>query len=180
MRGNRRRDTSPEMRVRRILHARGLRYRVDLPLTFDRRRRADITFTGAKVVVFIDGCFWHGCPDHYVEPRTHTGYWAPKIAANRARDADSTSRLAADGWTVLRFWEHEDPDMVAARVAAAVGGARRDRGGPRAGAASPSRPPLLGIGVPAALLKRLRAVGPLSWWLSRGDRDEDEAAAGHP
>ena len=118
--GNRRRDTSAEWSVRRRLHAQGLRYRVDMPLPFDRRRRADITFPKARVVVFIDGCFWHGCPQHYVEPKSHTRYWAPKIAANRARDAETNSLLVADGWTVLRFWEHEDPATVVAAVQAAV------------------------------------------------------------
>ena len=76
MLGNRRRDTTAEWRIRRLLHARGLRYRVDTPLAFDRRRRADITFSRAKVIVFIDCCYWHGCPEHYVEPKSHasTGF----------------------------------------------------------------------------------------------------------
>jgi DNA mismatch endonuclease (patch repair protein) len=117
MLGNRRRDTSPELAVRRGLHARGLRYRVDLPLPFDRRRRADITFTKARVVVFIDGCFWHGCPEHYVEPKAHADYWPAKITRNRERDADTTARLRAEGWTVLRFWEHQDPEVVVGVVA---------------------------------------------------------------
>lgn len=120
MQGNRRKDTSPEWKVRRLLHARGLRYRVDLPLPFDKRRRADITFTRTKVMVFIDGCFWHGCPEHFVAPKAHPEYWGPKIAANRSRDGETTARLEADGWTVLRFWEHEDPASVAERVAVAV------------------------------------------------------------
>jgi DNA mismatch endonuclease (patch repair protein) len=120
MLGNVRRDTAPELAVRRLLHARGLRYRVDLPLPFDRRRRADITFTRAKVVVFIDGCFWHGCPQHYVEPKAHGDYWPAKIARNRERDEETTARLQADGWTVLRFWEHEDPAAVAEAVQAVL------------------------------------------------------------
>ncbi len=123
MQGNVRRDTAPELRVRRLLHAQGLRYRVDAPLPFDRRRRADITFPRARVVVFIDGCFWHACPEHYIAPKSHPEYWSPKIAANRARDAETTARLAVDGWTVLRFWEHEDPDRVADTIVAAVVGA---------------------------------------------------------
>lgn len=117
---NRRRDTSPEWKVRRLLHARGLRYRVDLPLPFDKRRRADITFTRAKVVVFIDGCFWHGCPQHYVAPKSHPEYWGPKIEANAARDAQTTRQLEDLGWTVLRFWEHEDPQDVADRIEAVI------------------------------------------------------------
>ena len=123
MQGNTRRATAAELRVRRLLHARGLRYRVDLALPFDRRRRADITFTRARVVVFIDGCFWHGCPQHYVAPKSHAEYWSPKIAANRARDAQTTAQLQADRWTVLRFWEHEDPEEVAQQVADAVAAA---------------------------------------------------------
>lgn len=120
MQGNRRRDTSPEWQVRRLLHRQGLRYRVDQPLPFDKRRRADITFTRARVVVFIDGCFWHGCPEHFVAPKAHPEYWQPKIAANRARDAETTRRLSDEGWTVLRFWEHEDPAAVADAIAAQV------------------------------------------------------------
>lgn len=120
MRANRGRDTGPEMAVRRALHARGLRYRVDHPLPFDRRRRADIVFTRAKVAVFIDGCFWHGCPEHGTTPRTNTAFWAAKIARNRERDEDTTGRLEALGWTVLRFWEHEDAGRSAAIVARTV------------------------------------------------------------
>lgn len=120
MQGNRRRDTSPEWQVRRLLHRRGLRYRVDQPLPFDKRRRADLTFSRARVMVFIDGCFWHGCPEHFVAPKSHPEYWEPKIAANRARDAETTQRLSDDGWTVLRFWEHEDPAAVADAIAAHV------------------------------------------------------------
>jgi DNA mismatch endonuclease (patch repair protein) len=98
----------------------GLRYRVDHPLPFDRRRRADIAFTRAKVAVFIDGCFWHGCPEHGTTPRTNSGFWAEKIARNSARDADTTHRLSADGWSVMRFWEHEDVRAVAEAIARAV------------------------------------------------------------
>lgn len=116
MRSNRGRDTGPELGVRRLLHARGLRYRVDLALDFDRRRRADIVFTRARIVIFIDGCFWHGCPEHYTEPVAHADYWADKRARNAARDADTTRRLEATGWRVLRFWEHEDPEAIARTI----------------------------------------------------------------
>lgn len=119
MRANRSRDTTPELRVRRALHALGLRYRVHWSLPFDRRRRADIAFTRHRVAVFIDGCFWHGCPEHYVPPSSNPGYWSAKVAGNRARDADTTARLEELGWTVLRAWEHEDVDAVVDRVAAA-------------------------------------------------------------
>lgn len=123
MRANKRRDTSIELAVRRRLHASGLRYRVDHPAdASDRRRRADIVFTRARIAVFIDGCFWHGCPEHYVPPRANADYWLPKIARNRERDRDSTRRLEEAGWTVMRFWEHEDPDLVAGEISTAVRG----------------------------------------------------------
>ena len=120
MRRNAGRNTVPELRVRRLLHAAGLRYRVDWPLPFNRRRRADIAFPSSMVAVFIDGCFWHGCPAHYVAPSANAGYWAGKVAANSARDNDTDARLEAAGWTVLRFWEHEDPQAVASTVAREV------------------------------------------------------------
>jgi len=116
MRANRGRDTGPELAVRRALHALGLRYRVDHPLPFDRRRRADISFTRVKVAVFIDGCFWHGCPEHGTTPRTNTAFWTEKIARNRARDADTSERLSAVGWSVMRFWEHDDAGAVAEAI----------------------------------------------------------------
>ena len=122
MQANRRRDTGPELAVRRALHTRGMRYRVDHPLPFDRRRRADIAFTRAKVAVFIDGCFWHGCPMHGTTPKTNSAFWVEKIARNRARDDDTTNRLEADGWIVLRFWEHDDSAFCAERVRQALEG----------------------------------------------------------
>lgn len=124
MKGNRRRDTSPEIAVRRILHGMGMRYRVDYSLPFDRRRKADIAFTGVRVAVFIDGCFWHGCPEHYVAPKAHQEYWANKVRGNRARDCDTTERLREQGWVVVRFWEHESPAEVARAVHAVVTGRR--------------------------------------------------------
>lgn len=121
MRANRRRDTSVELEVRRRLHASGLRYRVDFPAdATDRRRRADIVFTRARIAVFIDGCFWHGCPEHYVEPKSNVAYWRPKIVSNRERDLRSTRSLTDAGWCVLRFWEHKDPEQVAAAIRSAV------------------------------------------------------------
>lgn len=121
MRGNVRRDTRPELEVRRLLHAAGMRYRVDYaPLASDRRRRADIVFTRSRVAVFIDGCFWHGCPEHFIAPKANADYWGPKIQRNRERDIDTNRHLEADGWQVLRFWEHEAPVVVADRIIAAV------------------------------------------------------------
>ena len=117
---NRRRDTGPELALRRALHARGLRYRVDHPLPFDRRRRADVVFPRARVAVFVDGCFWHGCPEHGTMPKANRAFWRDKIARNRARDADTDRRLADLGWTVLRFWEHEDVERAADAVEATM------------------------------------------------------------
>ena len=121
MQSNRGRDTTPELAVRRRLHAMGLRYRVSVRPVPNLRRTADIVFTRARIAVFIDGCFWHGCPDHYVIPKTNVHYWSPKIETNLARDADTSAQLREAGWTVLRFWEHEPATDVAERVMAAVG-----------------------------------------------------------
>lgn len=113
---NRGRDTSPELAVRRSLHALGLRYRVDFaPL--GGRRRADIVFTRQRTAVFIDGCFWHGCPDHATIPKSNVAYWAPKLRRNFERDRETDSLLRAAGWTVLRYWEHEDAQIVARSIA---------------------------------------------------------------
>lgn len=120
MRANRSRDTRPEMAVRRLLHAHGLRYRVSTRPERDLRRTADILFRPAKVAVFIDGCFWHGCPLHVTSPKTHAAYWAQKIAENQTRDAETTRVLQSRGWLVLRFWEHESPSEVAMSVERAV------------------------------------------------------------
>ena len=108
MQANRSRDTKPELAVRRELHRRGLRYFVDRAPVKSLRRRADLVFPRAKVAVMIDGCFWHGCTEHHTVSKTNASFWAEKVRANRARDADTTERLTAAGWTVLRFWEHED------------------------------------------------------------------------
>lgn len=120
MQGNRRRDTSPELRVRKLLHAAGLRYRVDWPLPFDRRRRADIVFPKQRLVVFIDGCFWHGCPEHYVAPRSNAEFWAAKIEGNILRDRDTDLRLEKAGWAVVRIWEHSDSRAAADVVTQAL------------------------------------------------------------
>jgi DNA mismatch endonuclease (patch repair protein) len=120
MRSNRRRDTRPELLVRRILHARGLRYRVDLRVVGESRTRADIAFTRRRIAVFIDGCFWHGCPDHLHLPKANADYWVPKLARNVERDGEITALLRGLGWTVLRFWEHEPPEDVAELIIAAV------------------------------------------------------------
>lgn len=116
MRANRRRDTGPERRVRSLLHARGVRYRVDLPilLTGMRPIRPDIVFPGVRLAVFIDGCFWHGCAEHGQRPGVRNGYyWRPKIDSNVERGARQVVALELAGWTVLRFWEHEAAEDVA-------------------------------------------------------------------
>ncbi|MBP2582392.1 DNA mismatch endonuclease (patch repair protein) [Streptomyces sp. PvR006] len=120
MQAIRSRDTKPEQQVRRLLHAQGLRYRVAAKPLPGLRRTADIIFRPVKVAVFIDGCYWHGCPEHYVAPKTNPGYWSDKVARNMARDSDTNQRLEEAGWTVLRFWEHESPEECAMRIAAEV------------------------------------------------------------
>lgn len=116
MRGNRSRDTKPELAVRRLLHAQGLRYRVNMRPLPALRRTADIVFTRRRTAVFIDGCYWHGCPEHYVASRSNCDYWVPKIAANVTRDAETTRILADSGWTVLRYWSHMRPEDIAASI----------------------------------------------------------------
>ncbi|MFB7797628.1 very short patch repair endonuclease [Isoptericola sp. NPDC056134] len=116
----RRRDTKPEVDVRRILHARGMRYRVAYPVPGRTRRTIDIAFTGTKIAVFLDGCFWHGCPEHGTIPTANRAWWVAKLTANAARDHDTTALLESQGWLVLRFWEHQGADSVADTVAAAV------------------------------------------------------------
>jgi len=116
MLANKRRDTSTELAIRRQLHARGLRYRVDFAPVPGLRRRADIVFTRARIAIFVDGCFWHGCPMHATAPKTNARYWGPKLAENIARDRDTDRRFVDAGWQVLRFWEHEAPAEVASRI----------------------------------------------------------------
>jgi DNA mismatch endonuclease (patch repair protein) len=119
MRANRRRDTLPERALRSLLHRRGLRFRVDLPVAVDGRSpRPDIVFTRQRLAIFVDGCFWHGCPEHARRPKANATYWGPKIARNIERDSEQAQRLQAAGWTVLRVWEHEDPAAIADAVAA--------------------------------------------------------------
>lgn len=120
MQGNKARDTSAELAVRRLLHARGLRYRVNYRPLRELRRTADIVFTRQKIAVLIDGCFWHGCPEHYTRPTANREFWDAKVERNQARDADTGRVLEEQGWTVLRFWEHEGAADVADTIAAAV------------------------------------------------------------
>ncbi|MFF4230222.1 very short patch repair endonuclease [Streptomyces sp. NPDC001820] len=114
------RDTKPERLIRRLVHSQGLRYRVAAKPLPALRRTADMVFRPSKVAVFVDGCYWHGCPEHYVQPKTNPGYWSDKVARNVARDRDTDQRLNEAGWTVLRFWEHESPDACALEITATV------------------------------------------------------------
>jgi DNA mismatch endonuclease, patch repair protein len=125
MLSTRRRDTSAEMAIRRLLHARGLRFRVDRQVMPGTRRRADIVFAGAKLVVFVDGCFWHSCPRHQTRPKANAAWWAEKLAANRRRDAETNRQLLEAGWLVERVWEHEVPTVAADRIETIMRARRR-------------------------------------------------------
>lgn len=116
MQANKSRDTIPELLVRRAVHSLGLRYRVGFRPIPGLRRTADLVFTRAKVAVFVDGCFWHGCPEHYTAPRSNCEFWRLKLAGNRARDVQTTKILESAGWVVLRFWTHEQPDVIAKTI----------------------------------------------------------------
>lgn len=116
----RQKGTSAEMGVRMALHAKGLRYRLHVSLIAKPRRVADIVFPSARVAVFVDGCFWHGCPKHASWPKSNADFWREKIEANRARDSDTNRRLRAMGWKVVRIWAHEDVGKAASRVGSIV------------------------------------------------------------
>jgi DNA mismatch endonuclease, patch repair protein len=117
MLANRRADTAPEIALRRALHARGARFRKDHAVTLTGMSvRPDIVFTRARVAVFVDGCFWHRCPQHATDPKANSDYWGPKLRANVERDRLVDRVLTAAGWTVLRIWEHEDAADAADRV----------------------------------------------------------------
>lgn len=121
MQGNKGYDSTPELAVRRAVHALGLRYRVGTRPLPGLNRRADLVFRRARVAVFVDGCFWHGCPDHFIGPKSNVEYWNTKIGRNVVRDRDTTAVITAGGWEVVRVWEHEDPTLVADAVAQLVG-----------------------------------------------------------
>jgi DNA mismatch endonuclease (patch repair protein) len=117
MRANRARDTHPELALRRAVHALGLRYRVSVRPLPAVRRTADLVFTRAKVAVFLDGCFWHGCPEHHRLAARNREYWSGKVRRNRERDRETGRLLGEAGWLVIRVWEHEDPQEAASRIA---------------------------------------------------------------
>ena len=120
MQGNRSGDTKPELAVRSAVHRRGIRFRVSACPQPELPRTADLVLRKSRIAVFVDGCYWHGCPDHGTQPATNRKYWADKIARNVERDAETTTYLQQAGWTVLRSWEHEDPESVADRVQESV------------------------------------------------------------
>ncbi|MEU8270464.1 very short patch repair endonuclease [Sphaerisporangium sp. NPDC049002] len=120
MKANRGRDTKPELALRSATHRLGLRYRVDVAPLKGLRRRADLVFSKAKVAVFLDGCYWHGCPDHHRPAQQNREFWSEKIAKNRERDRDTDETLAGAGWLVIRVWEHENPIESAKLIACAV------------------------------------------------------------
>jgi DNA mismatch endonuclease, patch repair protein len=125
MRGNRGRDTRPELALRSELHRRGLRFRTHLRPVDHLRYVVDIAFPRQRVAVAVDGCIWHGCPEHGMRPRTNAPYWQAKIASNIERDQRADRALAEAGWMMLRVWEHDPVDVAALRIALAVDG-RRD------------------------------------------------------
>jgi DNA mismatch endonuclease, patch repair protein len=141
MRANRRTDTKPELALRRALHRQGYRFRKDyrLDLADGKRVRPDIAFTARRVAVFVDGCFWHACPEHGTRPANNTWYWEPKLRRNVERDRAADDALAAAGWNVVRVWEHEPLEAAMTAVLAVLARtpsprARRRRPGGQAGA----------------------------------------------
>ena len=116
-------DTAAELAIRRILFARGLRYRKDHKPVSGLRTKADLAFRGPRVAVYINGCFWHGCPEHATWPKNNEAFWRHKIEANIARDRRIDAALEEEGWVVVRVWEHEIPEAAADRIERTV----RDR-----------------------------------------------------
>jgi DNA mismatch endonuclease (patch repair protein) len=112
-------NTKPEVTLRRALWAMGLRYRIHHRIP----GRPDVVFVSLKLVVFVDGCFWHGCPHHGVKPKNNAKFWTKKLRENRTRDKRTNAKLVSQGWAVFRFWEHEiekDLARVVKRVVSVV------------------------------------------------------------
>lgn len=128
MKGNRRTDTRPELALRSALHAQGLRFRKDFLLRTSAGSsvKADIVFTRDRIAVFVDGCFWHGCPEHGNSPKANTAYWGPKLSRNKERDLRLTDELRSDGWVVIRVWEHEPVELAVEQVVRARGSSSLD------------------------------------------------------
>lgn len=121
MRLQKTRGTTPEVALRSALHRLGKRFRIQHPVPNRRRRTIDIAFPRSRLAVFVDGCFWHGCPVHRGIPNANHRWWAEKLAENRLRDEETTAVLVDAGWSVLRIWEHEDTATAARRVVEALG-----------------------------------------------------------
>ena len=115
MRANRRANTEPEVQLRSALHAKGLRFRKDFPIRLEKRRIVypDIVFTKKMIAVFVDGCFWHSCPEHGTTPKSNQDYWIPKLRQNAERDRNVSKRLLDAGWSVIRIWAHQPPEEAA-------------------------------------------------------------------
>ena len=120
MRRTGRRDTAAELAIRRQLHRRGLRYLVDERPSSLFRTRADILFSRWSIAIFVDGCFWHGCPDHSTEPKANATWWREKLAENMARDRRTDAALTVEGWEVVRIWEHEPVEEAVERIERAL------------------------------------------------------------
>lgn len=117
MQANVGRATQPEKTLRSALHRTGLRFRKDARVLPGLRCKADVVFRRARVAIFVDGCFWHGCPVHFKLPATNPAWWQEKVCDNARRDADQTRQVIAAGWVVFRYWEHEIDEVTAARIA---------------------------------------------------------------
>lgn len=128
MRSQRVTDTGAELAVRRALYSAGFRYRKHYPVPGRPRRSIDIAFLGERLAIFVDGCFWHGCAIHRTVPKSNQAWWQAKLEENRQRDRDTTELLVEQGWTVLRFWEHDAPNDVVAAVTTTLGWPRHGRG----------------------------------------------------
>ncbi|WP_246213348.1 very short patch repair endonuclease [Kitasatospora viridis] len=126
MRANKGKNTKPEMRLRSLLHREGLRYKVSARPVSTIRRTADVVFPKVKVAVFVDGCYWHGCPDHRSVPVTNREFWVTKLEGNMVRDKETVRLLEEAGWKVLRIWEHVPPEEAARLVIDQVTAAKRN------------------------------------------------------
>jgi DNA mismatch endonuclease, patch repair protein len=158
MRAIRRTDTKPEVALRQALHRQGYRFRKDyrLDLADGKRVRPDIAFTARRVAVFVDGCFWHACPEHGGKPAKNTWYWEPKLQRNVERDRVADAALSAAGWDVVRVWEHESLDAAVTAVLAALARSGLTRSGPeRAAPATHDDPPSPGAGETAGAAGQL-------------------------
>jgi DNA mismatch endonuclease, patch repair protein len=164
MKANRRTDTKPELALRHGLHRLGYRYRKDYRLDLDsgRRVRPDIVFTARKLAVFVDGCFWHACPEHGSKPKANEWYWTPKLVRNVERDRINDAALQLAGWTVVRLWEHVPLDeaitTVVAAYAAASAAAQATPSGPAQPPGTQAQPP----GKPGKLEKPGKPGGSLN------------------